>query len=611
MSAWLFIIAYFALCIIYFCGVQRPLFCLYNRNSDTRHNLSPGMFLRLTFFGLKTDVVGAVYLTAIPALAVIIASFTPGGNIAPFLRVYNVVIALVAGLAATSDMLLYRFWQSKIDASALSYLKSAEGAVASVSPLFIAGALLLWMMLSGLFYAGAEAVVALTVGHHPFVAHGVWEVLATIVAGLLTLAAMFAMLRGLGHRPKTPSVSFFSTDMFLNHCAVNPEYNFIFSISSAGSLKKKFRKFPDDLCSEKADAFYPVGGTPQKQLLTTRRPDILLIIWESLSARHVEELGGQPGVLTEFDRLSREGVLFTHVDAGNIRTDRGLVCLLSGYLCPPAECVIKYSRKLPGLPSLPRTLGRCGYTTAAWHGGDLTFYHMKDYYMAAGFDSLRHVDDFPADAPRCKWGVHDGYIFDSLEKEIEMLHRSDDRWFMTFQTLSSHEPFEVPDKIIDNDRIANAFAYTDRCFGRFIDHLKSTPAWDNMLVVVTGDHGFYHGGGIDRDRYPHIPLLLLGGAVKAPERIDTIMSQTDIAATLLGQMDIGHSDYPFSRDVLADTYTDRFSFHTHQTGFIVRDDRGFTEYDIASDSAISGNDPSRCERGCVSLQQLYNDLSKR
>ena len=48
-------------------------------------------------------------------------------------------------------------------------------------------------------------------------------------------------------------------------------------------------------------------------------------------------------------------------------------------------------------------------------------------------------------------------------------------------------------------------------------------------------------------RFYHIPLLWLGGAVKQPMQVDKIMNQTDLAATLLGQLGLEHTAFTFSR----------------------------------------------------------------
>lgn len=609
-----FVSLYFLFTLLWFSIIQRPLFTFYNTRSNTSGRLTPAVLGRIAAYGVRTDAIAAVYLTAIPAVMAVAGAFIPAFDLRFAVKVYSIVMSVAVGIVAGSDTVLYRFWQSKLDASALTYLKAIRGATASVSPLFIAGYALLCVVLGISFYYATRAATGLSLGHTLPSVTGFWPSAGMVLTFILTLGVMFAIVRGVGHRPHTPSISFFSTNMYLNHCAVNPLYNFIYSISHVENLTKKFAYIDAEECAARCRELYPSEGTPQRKLLRTDRPDILFVIWESLSARHVERLGGEKGVLPQFERLIDDGVLFTGVRAGSIRTDRGLSCLLSGFPSLPDTSIIKYTAKLPHLPALPRSLKRAGYETEAVHGGDLTFYHMRDYYMAAGHDRLREERDFDPSLPKCKWGVHDGPMMEMVADELianaETPAKDRKPKLITLQTLSSHEDFKVPYNRLPDDRIANAFAYTDECFGRMVESLRASKAWDNLLIVVTGDHGFYHPG-LERSQYPHIPLLMLGGAIKEPAVIPTLMAQTDIAATLLGQLGLPHDDFPFSRDILADTYIHPFAFHSCTGGFIVYDEKGFTDYDLTSRSAIEGADPDRTDIGRLTLQRLCDDLTRR
>lgn len=316
--------------------------------------------------------------------------------------------------------------------------------------------------------------------------------------------------------------------------------------------------------------------------------------------------------MPQFDRLASEGVLFTNCWAGSFRTDRGLVCILSGYMGQPTTSVILHTSKLPHLPALPRTLrDQAGYETMAVHGGELNIFHKSDYYWASGHDRLVEEKDFPTDPTATRWGVQDGKVFAWLQDDIIRKAQERKRWYTTFQTLSSHEPFRVPyDRIKDNP-VDNAYAYVDDALGQFVDGLKASPAWKDLLIVITGDHGLNLNEAADKDRNTHIPLLLLGGALRQPMKIDTLMNQTDIAATLLGQMGMPHEDFIFSRDVLADTYTYPFAFHTYNNAYIFRDHSGVTHFDNVSQQPLDGHDEQREQTAKVILQTLYTDLSKR
>lgn len=607
----LFVICYLVACLLFFGLVQRPLFCFYNRSTNAER-MTWRDLRRIYAYGFATDLIVASYVTAIPLLSVWLFAELPGAWLSGWLTGYNIVMSVVVALLVVADTALYKFWQFKLDTSVFSYLQSLKGAFASVSTTYILAAVAAVAAVACIFFAFVQSVVALYLRMGPFVASGWLLHVGASVAGLVMLGLLYIFTRGLKIRPNNPSVAYHSRNPFYNHCALNAGFNLIYSLTVKENFTRQFRFFDDARRAEIFEPLFPLKGTPQVKLLKTDRPNILLIVWESLCARYIESLGGMADVTPNFDRLAREGVLFTRCDAGSFRTPRGLVCLLSGYLGQPTTSVIRYTRKLPNLPAFPRVLRDLGYDTMAVHGGDLSIMHKSDYYLASGHDRLVSQRDFPASAPTGKWGVHDGYVFSWMLDEIGRKTREGGKWYATLQTLSSHEPFDVPyDRLRERDVMANSFAYTDDCFGRFVDSLKKTPAWDDLLIICTGDHGFNFGESLSRSKYPHIPLLLLGGAVRQPMRIDTIIGQTDLAATLLGQLGLPHEEFVFSRDVLADTYRYPFALHTYNNGFLFRDQTGYTNYDNVADRAIEGADAAREEKGKAILQTLYDDLSRR
>ena len=606
----LFTAAYFIFCTAFFCIFQKPLFGAYNRRSNAQR-LQLHDVCDIYTHGIRSDFIIASYLTAIPLLVSTVYTLCPWFNVHTVLSVYNLLTALAIALIVVSDTILYAYWQYKLDSSVFVYLKSPKGAFASVSSLYLVVAFGIVFLVAAFYYICAQAVCGLFYVH-PVHTDAWWEYPVVVLVFMVLLATLYIITRGLKIRPNNPSVVYYSKNPFYNHWALNPAYNLIYSLTTRDEFKGKFRHFDDAECDRIFENLFPTSGTPREKLLKTTRPNILLVVWESLGAEFVESLGGKPNVAVNVDRLANEGVMFTRCTAGSFRTDRGLVCLLSGYLGQPTTSVIRYTRKLPNLPALPRLLKREGYETTAVHGGDLSIMHKSDYYLASGHDRLVSQKDFPKSAPTCKWGIHDGYMFDWLYEDIMEKTREGKRWFTTFQTLSSHEPFTVPYNRLPDDEVANSFAYTDHCFGEFVDKLKQTPAWEDLLIICVADHGFnisHHPES--RSKYAHIPLLLLGGAIDHPAKFNAIMSQTDLAATLLGQMEISHEDFIYSRDVLADTYKYPFSFHTYTNGFMFTDETGMTNYDNVAESAIEGADITRENRGKAILQKLYEDLSKR
>jgi phosphoglycerol transferase MdoB-like AlkP superfamily enzyme len=350
------------------------------------------------------------------------------------------------------------------------------------------------------------------------------------------------------------------------------------------------------------------------ELLNTRRPSILLIILESFSANAIGSLGGTPGVTPVLDSLSREGVLFTNVYANSFRTDRGLVSILNGYPAQPTTSIMKYPAKCQSLPSLAKSLTAEGYTAGMLYGGDINYTNMQSYFYSSGYSLITSDRDFPVAARRSKLGVDDEITFDHLYQSLRE-RESDAPVFCTFLTLSSHEPFEVPFRRLKHPYL-NSVAFTDSCIGDFVGKMRRTPLWKDLLIVFVADHGFRYPERLREDepaRY-HIPILWIGGAVKEPARIDAIASQTDLAATLLGQLGLPHEGFYFSKDLLDGRYP-AYAFYTFSNGFGFVDATGVSTCDNDSNRPITqspaAGSPERIDKGKALLQTLYDDLGRR
>ena len=176
-------------------------------------------------------------------------------------------------------------------------------------------------------------------------------------------------------------------------------------------------------------------------------------------------------------------------------------------------------------------------------------------------------------------------------------------------TLSSHRPFDVPFSKFD-DPMLNAMAFTDASLGRFVERVRQTPVWNDLLVILIADHAYPYPYGIaNSDALRHrIPMLWLGGAVRRPAVVETYGSQSDLAATLLAQLGIAHGDFLFSRD-LFDPARPKFGYWCFNNGFGVADAGGTTIFDCTSARVISPDSTAAQLRdGKAMLQTTYKAI---
>ena len=588
--------------------LQKPLFMLYNGSIEKGFGFAD--YMQVMVHGASLDAATAGYLTAFPFLLVLISIWFRKFPLKKILYGYYILAAALISIIFVVDMALYTFWGFKLDASVFLYIDSPKEALASVSVGFI-----LLRVLAILLLIALNSWVLLKIT--PSVLTATRKRIAGTAGMLLLGGVLFIIIRG-GVTESTSNIGqvYFSNEPFLNHSAVNPDFSLLSSMGKSQDFASEFNFFDEEKRAALFDGLYPTtDGDSIIQVLNTKRPNILNILMEGFGGAFVEPLGGLPDVTPHFNRLSKEGVFFTNCYANSFRTDRGTVCTFSGYLGLPTASVMKIPAKSRTLPAIAEGLSKAGYKTDFLYGGDINFTNMKSYLLSTGYQRLTANTDFSlAEQTSNAWGVNDDITFEYLYNQLRN-RKEEGPWHTAFLTLSSHEPFEVPYHRLE-DKIPNAFAYTDECLGKFVDRLKQTPAWKDLLVICLPDHGFYYPreGSNAMPRFYHIPLLWLGGAVKQPMQVDKIMNQTDLAATLLGQLGLEHTAFTFSRNVLGSDYKYPFAFYSFNNGFSFRDSTGVTVFDNNSGSILFDEpeaDESRLDKGKAILQTVYDDLGNR
>lgn len=588
--------------------LQKPLFMLYNGSIEKGFGFAD--YMQVMVHGASLDAATAGYLTAFPFLLVLISIWFRKFPLKKILYGYYILAAALISIIFVVDMALYTFWGFKLDASVFLYIDSPKEALASVSVGFI-----LLRVLAILLLIALNSWVLLKIT--PSVLTATRKRIAGTAGMLLLGGVLFIIIRG-GVTESTSNIGqvYFSNEPFLNHSAVNPDFSLLSSMGKSQDFASEFNFFDEEKRAALFDGLYPTtDGDSIIQVLNTKRPNILIILMEGFGGAFVEPLGGLPDVTPHFNRLSKEGIFFTNCYANSFRTDRGTVCTFSGYLGLPTASVMKIPAKSRTLPAIAEGLSKAGYKTDFLYGGDINFTNMKSYLLSTGYQRLTANTDFSlAEQTSNAWGVNDDITFEYLYNQLRN-RKEEGPWHTAFLTLSSHEPFEVPYHRLE-DKIPNAFAYTDECLGKFIDRLKQTPAWKDLLVICLPDHGFYYPreGSNAMPRFYHTPLLWLGGAVKQPMQVDKIMNQTDLAATLLGQLGLEHTAFTFSRNVLGSDYKYPFAFYSFNNGFSFRDSTGVTVFDNNSGSILFDEpeaDESRLDKGKAILQTVYDDLGNR
>ena len=593
--------------------ILKPVFMFYNHSAFKDCNFTD--YLAVIWHGLPMDVSVAGYFTIIPALLALISIWLHPALIRILHRTYLALASFLISIVYCTDAVLYGFWQFRIDSTPFFYfLSSPKDALASVSIWWVLLGIVVVVVLTAVLFF----ILCKTIGTFPESKGIAKDRLIASGVMVVVLALLFVPIRGsLGTSTMNLGRVYYSENQKLNHAAINPCFSLLSSLMNDEDTKDQYRFMAADeankLFSQITDKTKQGGTDAVFKLLNTNRPNIVMVVLESFSAHIMKSMGGTANVAVNMDKWANEGVLFTNFYANSFRTDRGLAAILAGYPAQPTMSIMKYPNKTGNLPMFPQKLKKAGYQLKYYYGGDADFTNMRSFVTTAGFEDLVSDADFPIKLRLSKWGVPDQYVFDRALADIKS-QAPNATHLSVIQTSSSHEPYDVPFKKLNN-KILNAFAYTDNCLGKFVAALKKLPSWKNTLVVLVPDHQGCYPEDMDNyspQRY-HIPLLLLGGALKAKGPIATLGSQADIAATLLSQLGFSYSEFTFSKDML-NPNVPHFAFSTVPNAFMMKTTDNTVFYNCETNKTIldNGKTPGKnLPYGKAYLQKLYDDISNR
>lgn len=611
-------------------------------------------WLKVLVHSLPHHLTVAGYVMALPLLAELLHVWVPGAWHRRFMIVYMAIITVPLLVGWFVNLVLYGFWGICLDSTVLIYLQDNPREALTSAPWWAAVVLIsllaaaVWMVVRAMKWLYAPKPVIRRIKPRP--EESVLRRRCGLSLGVLVLCVLdfLAIRGGVTTSTMNPGRAYFSNEMTLNHAAINPVFNFLYSLGRQNNFSKQYRFMSDDEAQAAMQELLAVGSSRsqsvpvdssrfQSVLHLSPRPNILLILFESFSGGvcHALHPEADPTWMPNINRMYREGLGFTRFYANSFRTDRGVAAVLASYPGQPTNSVMKDQSKCDNLQYLSRRLAEEGYHPQFIHGGDVNFTNMQGFLRAGHVNDIVGDTDFPLADRLSKWGVPDhlmfDYLYESLKSQIvnpiePQANSQIVNHFTVFLTLSSHEPFDVPYHHFDNEYL-NSVAYTDSCFGAFIDRVKAdTAIWNNLLIVGLPDHCYARvPEGIQQHeplRY-HIPMFWTGGALHFPvdslgleqHLVDVIGQQTDLSATLLGQLGIHHEDFNFSKD-LFDPEAPHFAFYSFVDGFgLITDSCSYVQDNKQPGVGLQPgtDDPDgRAQRwGKAYLQTLYDDLSRR
>jgi phosphoglycerol transferase MdoB-like AlkP superfamily enzyme len=312
-----------------------------------------------------------------------------------------------------------------------------------------------------------------------------------------------------------------------------------------------------------------------------RRLNVVLVSIESLGAEFLGSFGNKEGITPFLDALAAESLSFTQVYATGNRTVRGMEALALSIPPTPGQSIVKRPHN-EGLFSLGHVFDDHDYDSAYLYGGygyfdNLNYFFSNNDYRVVDRTALAGEDIHYENI----WGVADEDLFTLALREMDRSHKEGGTkkpFFMHVMTTSNHRPYTYPEGRVDipsGTNRAGAVKYTDFAVGDFLKRAKAHPWFADTIFVITADHGASARGTTEIPLLKYrVPLFFYSPGHVKPGRVDRLMSQIDIAPTLLGQLGWTYPSKFYGHDIFkVPESADRALVANYQTLGYMKDGR--------------------------------------
>jgi phosphoglycerol transferase MdoB-like AlkP superfamily enzyme len=578
---------YFSLLRIYlfwlvFFALERLYFIIFDFVMIKNSGAGMGEVLQAFWYAIPLDLSMASYYAAISWLILSLQNFYNHPLIDRVHKYIQWFLITINSLIAVGNIGIYPEWKMKLNFKALEYLsRPAEVLESNQTSKSIFEVLIMIVIISFSIWLFNRFYFKKTQDAKP-------NIIAKIGFIIIVPVLVFLGMRGgLKEIPISQSQSYYSQKDVMNDLAVNSTWNLMYSILNTMDISDRnvFETYDDEEAFYRVQELHEVSKDTTISILNIDKPNVVFIIMESWSGDLVHALGGRSGLTPRFDSLINEGYFFNHLYSSGNRSQQGLASILGGFPALPITTLTTTPEKMRQTATITRLFNAASYHSAFYYGGQLRYGNIKAYLMHNQFQTIIEDADISKKIPRGKLGIHDGYMFPFVLDKINNLEQP---FFVNYFTLTSHSPYDQPMKpVIDwgdsEDKFHNSVYYTDSVLGDFMEEAKKQAWYANTLIVIVADHSHqtYTHRSIYEQDYRHIPMLLMGGALKKEYRgavYENVCSQTDLVTTLLKQLNMDASAFPWSKNLM-NPYTPEFAYFELNQGFGWIRPEGYLSFD--------------------------------
>ncbi len=304
-------------------------------------------------------------------------------------------------------------------------------------------------------------------------------------------------------------------------------------------------------------------GSIKKTNLTQRdkRPNILFVISDDQSYPHASAYGYKAINTPAFDRIAREGALFTNAIVASPGCSPSRASILTGRNCWQLEEAGTHASSFPQkYITYPDLLERAGYligfTGKPWAPGDWSKSGRKRNPAGTEYNKIKLTNN-PSGISNIDYAANFSDFLSKREMNQPFCF-----WFgatephrvfsqgIGLKNGKKSEDVEVPAFLPDNSEVRNdildycfEIEWYDKQLSKIISLLEKSGELDNTIIVVTSDNGmaFPRAKANTYEFGIHVPLAIRWGMnIRAGTKINNVVSLIDLAPTFLEAAGVKH-----------------------------------------------------------------------
>jgi len=276
------------------------------------------------------------------------------------------------------------------------------------------------------------------------------------------------------------------------------------------------------------------------------KPNVVILILESYAKEYISafnkdmNIRNYKGYSPFVDSLAQHSMIYTNGYANGYKSIHGMSSVIAGI---PSFKDAFTSSPYPKqkIESLVSVLKSEGYDTSFFHGapngsmGFLGFGNILGYDHYYGKNEYNNDADFDG-----VWGIWDEPFMQYFNK---MISKKQQPFMATLFSVSSHEPYIVPDKYIGkfpkgDNPIHQCIGYTDYALKQFFNAAKKEKWYQNTIFVLVADHDnlIFYDDYLKDQNFHTVPILFFSPNKKYVGVNKDWAQQIDIYPTLLDMM---------------------------------------------------------------------------